>query len=888
MRLISVRALSILLSLVLVATTAAICLSLTLTTSEDALDKTERSGQRGLDDAFAAAEVSISTLTSDYVAEITSNVHQFVYNILNDQVRVTETIIRHMNHSANTFSPTHGIELWDFYAARDRFRVVGSIMPEFQTATVMFITNNGVLLAFMEHQTTLGTVTNDRKYLGAFNNYTGVGNGKDSVLTLVDNNMDPLNPNFKCNRADHCSYLDTSYVWPCPNPKAGTLDCTVAIAPLDPLDPTGFVFMPSSIMPDYSSRLWASVEARDSYVGVTFLSTIHSSLMPPNSYFGTRVAMMATFVDLSAISTFLTQLTLPIGTRVFTVASYGADIGYLTGASHGNSKLTVGTNMYGGPIAAALNCTNASDTIVRGVCTWAFHRPLQFVGLSSSVTYEERVTPGSSNISLIRATSLTHPYGLFWTIFVVIPRDTVLGEIEATAARTRQIIADDKKQVDDDKAHNYMVMQVVLVVVCVCLMGASVAFTLAITRPMITLQREMADVAQMDLEAVDLERPVSALEEVGSMQVSFLRMCHNLKEYRNYLPASILAMMANGGTEREEEEDVDANDDAVTPTPKDDSAVSVSTHSRSSKSTQLTKDRRRRESSTAHSIDPLKDLIKKRRMSVVVVNVRGFHARMDQQPSETVAFHAEYVRRMVEIVRKHRGTPDVFLGDRFLATWNTVTRVATHRTSACHAAYAAVTTLPQHLASALEASTGRQQDGDGVEVTAGVASSEARAGNMGCEGMKKYTYVGPCAALAGVVERLNKRYGSHALVHGVVQEEAVNSFHVRLVDKVVLPAKFDPSDAERRPFSIYELVSARAASDQEWMYQLKDDGGDRDTKFSAAVEAYLAGDVDKATACLAAYVAACGGTDDTQTRRLAALLKAGAVKKGELMVIEDL
>eukprot|EP00760_Papus_ankaliazontas_P021430 PhM_4_TR18689/c1_g1_i7/m.46267 len=131
MRLISVRALSILLSLVLVATTAAICLSLTLTTSEDALDKTERSGQRGLDDAFAAAEVSISTLTSDYVAEITSNVHQFVYNILNDQVRVTETIIRHMNHS---------IELWDFYAARDRFRVVGSIMPEFQTATVMLIT----------------------------------------------------------------------------------------------------------------------------------------------------------------------------------------------------------------------------------------------------------------------------------------------------------------------------------------------------------------------------------------------------------------------------------------------------------------------------------------------------------------------------------------------------------------------------------------------------------------------------------------------------------------------------------------------------------------------------------------------------------------------------
>eukprot|EP00760_Papus_ankaliazontas_P008607 PhM_4_TR13895/c0_g1_i7/m.5489 len=244
-----------------------------------------------------------------------------------------------------------------------------------------------------------------------------------------------------------------------------------------------------------------------------------------------------------------------------------------------------------------------------------------------------------------------------------------------------------------------------------------------------------ADIAARDgcggvqeLEAVDMERPASALEEVGSMQVSFLRMCQNMKEYRNYLPASILAMMSQGGAD-----DGDGAADV-----EGDSVVSFDASGRSqSSASKLSRSevgrRSVRNSGDSYVTPPVVDGVFRRNITVLVVNVRGFNKMVEVDASESLSMHTRLIQAIVRGVTKNRGTPDVFLGDRFLATWNTVTRMSTHRTNACHAIhYINTTELPTVMVD-------NSKNKFDVALTFGVASSEARCGNMGCDGMKKYT-----------------------------------------------------------------------------------------------------------------------------------------------------
>eukprot|EP00760_Papus_ankaliazontas_P039277 PhM_4_TR9518/c3_g1_i1/m.98166 len=168
------------------------------------------------------------------------------------------------------------------------------------------------------------------------------------------------------------------------------------------------------------------------------------------------------------------------------------------------------------------------------------------------------------------------------------------------------------------------------------------------------------------------------------MQVSFLRMCQNMKEYRNYLPASILAMMrgdtsiADDDGEDDEEGDVSVNNPLAHS--KGDSIVLSASKMSSS-----------RTSSDSPLIPNKVDLatIFKRHITVLVVNVRHTHtlhfpniARSNVPVNgSSVKTLEHYIHSVLGVVTARNGTADVFLGDRFLATWNTVKRRATHRTN---------------------------------------------------------------------------------------------------------------------------------------------------------------------------------------------------------------
>eukprot|EP00756_Hemistasia_phaeocysticola_P032468 Hpha_TRINITY_DN16408_c4_g2::TRINITY_DN16408_c4_g2_i2::g.159416::m.159416 len=85
-----------------------------------------------------------------------------------------------------------------------------------------------------------------------------------------------------------------------------------------------------------------------------------------------------------------------------------------------------------------------------------------------------------------------------------------------------------------------MILYIVVGGSAVIMMLVSVLFVMRIVAPLVQLQLDMAEVAVMKLENVDEGRPLSALQEVGAMEESFKMMISNLREYRSYMPASVL------------------------------------------------------------------------------------------------------------------------------------------------------------------------------------------------------------------------------------------------------------------------------------------------------------------------------------------------------------
>eukprot|EP00759_Apiculatamorpha_spiralis_P002187 PhF_6_TR10814/c1_g1_i1/m.17424/K01768/E4.6.1.1; adenylate cyclase len=381
-----------------------------------------------------------------------------------------------------------------------------------------------------------------------------------------------------------------------------------------------------------------------------------------------------------------------------------------------------------------------------------------------------------------------------------------------------------------------------------------IAGAIGITSPLHVLEEEMASVACMDLEHVELTRTPSALSEVNSMQKSFVQMCKNLIEYRNYMPASILA----AGDDEEEEQQ--GNDDIISQSDAGGagSPVNVKPHAAvesSRGSSGQSAGQRSRKSNTESRMATKKHNatsmeIKQRKITVLVVNLTKWHKTVDNLgSSEAAAAHSSYIQKLVALVSESKGTPDVFLGDRFIATWNSIRPIGTHRSNACSVAVQiknSIVDISSHL-----------------QCTAGVSSSDARCGNMGCDGMKKFTFLGGCASLAHILERLNKKYLTSILIDGAVEEEAKNNFTVRMMDHILLRR------LQEKVIRIYEVCGTKKVSEDEWMYQLEEgESKDPSASFNAAVAAYVKGSYSTAKQALTKNTLA-----DDQSTRLAALLE---------------
>jgi adenylate cyclase len=188
----------------------------------------------------------------------------------------------------------------------------------------------------------------------------------------------------------------------------------------------------------------------------------------------------------------------------------------------------------------------------------------------------------------------------------------------------------------------------------------------------------------------------------------------------------------------------------------------------------------------------------------------------------------EYLGAMTDIVFRHEGLLDKYVGDAIMAFWGAPVAAPDHARRCCQAALdmlAALASLHERWAA------------DGVpliEIRIGIHSGEAMVGNFGSAQRFSYTAMGDTVNVASRLEGVNKQYGTHVLISESTRRAIGDAFLYREIDRVMVKGRVEPVSA-------YELLgAARDDRDGRLRRQVED--------FGAALRAFQAQAWDEAVA----------------------------------------
>ncbi|GAB3263500.1 CHASE2 domain-containing protein [Chitinimonas naiadis] len=181
-------------------------------------------------------------------------------------------------------------------------------------------------------------------------------------------------------------------------------------------------------------------------------------------------------------------------------------------------------------------------------------------------------------------------------------------------------------------------------------------------------------------------------------------------------------------------------------------------------------------------------------LTILFTDLAGFTRIAETMPSEAVAeLLNRHLSDMTEIVIRHGGTVDKFIGDSVMAFWG--------------APLADPQQAEHALAAALDmqAATQRLHDdvllmgGPDIQIRIGLHRGECVVGNMGGERRFSYTAVGDSVNLASRLEGVNKVYGTTVLLSGAVMATLADAAQrlrqidlVRVVGKAQVIAIYTP------------------------------------------------------------------------------------------------
>ncbi len=177
----------------------------------------------------------------------------------------------------------------------------------------------------------------------------------------------------------------------------------------------------------------------------------------------------------------------------------------------------------------------------------------------------------------------------------------------------------------------------------------------------------------------------------------------------------------------------------------------------------------------------------RREMTVLFSDIRGFTTASERGTPETVVAQLnEYFGAMVEVLFRHQGTLDKFVGDMVMGLFGAPLADPAH---ADHAVAAAL-----DMAAALERLNARWA-ADGrptLDIGIGINSGEMIAGNIGAESIMSYTVIGDAVNLGSRLESLNKEYGTRILISDATRARLTIPVATREIGMVTVKGRQQP------------------------------------------------------------------------------------------------
>ena len=192
----------------------------------------------------------------------------------------------------------------------------------------------------------------------------------------------------------------------------------------------------------------------------------------------------------------------------------------------------------------------------------------------------------------------------------------------------------------------------------------------------------------------------------------------------------------------------------------------------------------------------------RRHLTVLFTDLRDFTSYSEEhEPEEVVEVLREYLTAMVDIIFKHGGTVDKFIGDSILGIFGAPLHYTDHAARACRAAF----DMAEQL-RVLQARW-RAEEKTPLRMGIGVSTGEVVVGNLGSEQRFDYTVIGDAVNLGARLESANKDFPTqnNIIISDSTYREAKDILEVNPLGEVLVKGKRDA-------VPIYELVSIKYES----------------------------------------------------------------------------
>ncbi|MEM8791630.1 MAG: adenylate/guanylate cyclase domain-containing protein [Pseudomonadota bacterium] len=175
-----------------------------------------------------------------------------------------------------------------------------------------------------------------------------------------------------------------------------------------------------------------------------------------------------------------------------------------------------------------------------------------------------------------------------------------------------------------------------------------------------------------------------------------------------------------------------------------------------------------------------------RELSILFLDVRGFSTITETMtPDEVISFINAILSPLTEVILKHEGTVDKYMGDAIMAFWNAPRITEGHQAKATRA-------MLEFFPKLEEVNADLAARGFALaKIGVGINTGEVSVGNMGSKQRLAYSCVGDAVNLAARLESLTKQYGVSTLVGSSTAAE-LGAFATFEIDDVAVKGRTQP------------------------------------------------------------------------------------------------